>query len=184
MRAPVDPAPRAWRRGALLVLAVAPLVAVDQATKWLADARMRLGESIPVVDGWFQLRYSRNPGAFFSLGASVEPSVRRASFVAVTIAAIALLLVLFHRSSSAQRKLRLGVALLLAGAMGNLIDRVLAGEVVDFLHLHYRDAFHWATFNVADVYICLGLGLLLTDTLRGSGPAGAQTDHGPTSEAT
>jgi signal peptidase II len=62
---------------------------------------------------------------------------------------------------------RAALLLFLSGAIGNFIDRVIEGEVVDFMHLHYQDALHWATFNVADVYITAGFVLLLVDSFRG-----------------
>jgi signal peptidase II len=62
--------------------------------------------------------------------------------------------------------LRIGLGLLWAGGAGNLCDRLRRGEVIDFMHLHVREVFHWATFNLADVYLTVGLALLIVDLLR------------------
>lgn len=158
-------APRRDRRW-LVLAAVVPIgVAIDQVTKLVADARLELGEIVTVVDGFFQVRYSRNAGAFFSLGEQLDPGFRRVFFVVATLLAVGLIVHLYRSARSEQRLLRGGLALLVAGAIGNLVDRVRQGEVIDFLHLHYRDAFHWATFNVADIYIFVGLALLVADML-------------------
>lgn len=146
--------------GAVLAIGVA----VDQITKQLAEAHLRGRGIVTVIDGFFDLRYARNPGAFFSLGAGLEPSVRRVFFVTASLAASALILRLFAQTPPSQRILRWALMLLLAGALGNLVDRVLWGEVIDFVHLYWRGVFEWATFNIADVLITLGLAFIVIDT--------------------
>jgi len=160
------PSPPAWRRWTLLGAVVAVGVIADQITKRIAHAELDPRTPIEVVPGFFQLRYSRNPGAFFSLGASMSPGVRRAFFVVATLLAIGLISHLYRKAADTQRALRWALMLLLAGAVGNLIDRALYGEVIDFLHLHVKDIFHWATFNLADVYITFGLVLLVVDVIK------------------
>ncbi len=161
----------AARRWGVLAAVVGAGVALDQSTKQLAEAHLRGHGLVPVIEGIFELRYARNPGAFFSLGADLTPSIRRAFFVVASTAASALILRLFAKADATQRAYRVALALLLAGALGNLVDRVLWGEVIDFAHLHYRDVFDWATFNVADAFIVGGLGLLVLDLFRRNGHA-------------
>lgn len=151
----------------VLGLFVPLAVAVDQITKQLADANLAHRAPLVLVEGFAALTYSRNPGAFFSMGADMEPTVRRIFFVLATLAAVALITHLYRRAAAEQRALRWGLLFLLAGAFGNLVDRVLYGEVIDFMRLHYQDVFYWATFNVADVYIVVGLGLLIVDLVQG-----------------
>jgi lipoprotein signal peptidase len=149
------------------LLAVVPVgVLLDQITKQAAHDALAPRGIVPVIDGVFMLRYSLNRGAFFSLGEDLPDSVRRGFFVVATLAAIGLIVHLYRRAQ--EKSLRWALVLLLTGAFGNLIDRVLYGEVVDFLHLHWQDAFHWATFNVADVFIAAGLVLLALDVVRGA----------------
>lgn len=150
------------RWGVLAVVMVAGVVA-DQFTKKWADRFIKPRGIIEIIEGYFQLRYSRNPGAFFSLGADLPPFFRRAFFVTSTIVAIGLMANLYKQTSKRQKALMWALVLLLTGAVGNLIDRVLYGEVIDFLHLHIYDVFHWATFNVADMCISAGLVLLVID---------------------
>ncbi len=156
------------RRWGVLAAVVAAGVALDQIAKQLAEAHLRGRGLVTVIEGFFELRYARNPGAFFSLGAELSPSIRRGVFVVASTAASALILRLYAKSEPAQRVLRAALMLLLAGALGNLVDRVLWGEVIDFAHLHFRDVFDWATFNVADVLIVAGLVLLVVDLFRRS----------------
>lgn len=153
------------RRWGLLAAVVVVGVLVDQVTKHLATAHLADRGIVPVIEGFFDLRYARNPGAFFSLGADLAPDVRRAVFVLASLAASLLIVRLYARATEDQRALRAGLALLLSGALGNLIDRIVSGAVVDFVHLYFRDL-HWATFNVADVLITAGLGFLVLDLFR------------------
>ena len=148
------------RRWGVLAAVVGAGMALDQIAKQLAEAHLRGRGLVPVVEGFFELRYARNPGAFFSLGAELSPPIRRGLFVVASAAASALILRLYAKSEPAQRILRVALMLLLAGALGNLVDRVLWGEVIDFAHFHFRDVFDWATFNVADVLLLVGVVLL------------------------
>jgi lipoprotein signal peptidase len=162
------------RRWSLLAAVVVVGVALDQVTKHLATAYVRPRGLVTVVEGLLDLRYAINPGAFFSLGAELPPDVRRLLFVIASIVATALIVRLYARTSADQRALRVGLALLLAGAIGNLIDRVVSGAVVDFVHLYWRDL-QWATFNVADVLITAGLGALFLDLFRRRDPSPSST---------
>lgn len=148
---------RGW---GLLGAVVAVGVALDQITKQLADAHLRGRGIVTVIDGFFDLRYARNPGAFFSLGAGLEPSVRRAFFVAASLAASALIVRIYAKTPASQGALRWALAFLLAGAIGNLIDRLRLGHVVDFVDV-YWGASHWPAFNVADSAISIGAVLLI-----------------------
>jgi signal peptidase II len=151
------------RRFGLLAAVVLGGVAVDQITKYLADTYLRGRGIVTVIDGFFELRYARNPGAFFSLGADLDPSVRRVLFVVASLVATALIMRLYIKTGETQSILRGGLMLLMSGAVGNLIDRAIQGEVIDFVHLYWRGVFDWATFNVADVLITAGLALLVVD---------------------
>jgi len=156
----------AGRRGLLASLVVVSGVIFDQLTKRLVEAELRSVQIVSVIDGFFELRYSRNSGAFFSIGESVPETPRRIGFVVLTLAALGLMTRLYAKTDDSQKLLRWALVLLCTGAIGNLIDRILYGEVIDFLHLHLREVFHWATFNVADIYIAGGLVLLVWDLVR------------------
>lgn len=151
------------RRWGLLAGVVTVGVALDQITKQLAHAHLRGRGIVTVIDGFLELRYARNPGAFFSLGAELDPTIRRVFFVAASLAATALILRIYARTPAAHVALRWALVLLLGGAVGNLIDRALSGEVIDFVHMYWRGVFDWATFNVADVLITAGLAFIVAD---------------------
>lgn len=164
-------------------------MALDQITKQLAHAHLRGRGIVTVIDGFLELRYARNPGAFFSLGAELDPTIRRVFFVAASFAATALILRIYARTPSAQVALRWALVLLLGGAVGNLIDRALSGEVIDFVHMYWRGVFDWATFNVADVLITAGLAFIVADMFlprraAASEPAPAQPEPTTPTETT
>lgn len=193
--APPDPAPRSRRWGPFLLLA-GLLVLADQTTKYLAVAGLtdafedrpvdtlaqrlsaffevrhpaRMGQS--TVFSWWQHVYAENTGAAFSLGAALPEGLRRGLFITVTLLALAGLALYHHRLAGSQRWNRVALALITGGAVGNLLDRVVRGYVVDFIDWHLADPgwrrphLHWATFNVADAGIVLGVVMVFIDGLR------------------
>jgi signal peptidase II len=146
----------------------------DQATKLYVDDRMALYQSIPVVDGLFSFTYLRNKGAAFSFLSDV--SWRLPFFVLVSLIAAVVILVAFKRLRDDQRMAQVALAMIFSGAIGNLIDRVRLGEVIDFLDVYWR-THHWPAFNVADSLIFVGVALVVIDMLReerGGGAANAK----------
>lgn len=140
----------------------------DQLTKHWAELHVRPRGIVTLVPEVLDLRYARNPGAFFSLGADLPGGLRQWLLCGASLLVLALIVALHRRTTERQRAQRWGLALLAGGATGNLIDRARGGEVVDFIHLHAGAWLHWATFNVADVAITAGLCLLGWDALRGN----------------
>jgi signal peptidase II len=139
------------------------IILLDQVTKLWVAASMRLHQSIPVVDGFFNLTYVRNTGAAFSLFADHGASFRVPFFVAASLVAVVVILTFVRQTPSSQKLALAGCAFVLGGAIGNLIDRVAYGEVIDFLDAYWGD-WHWPAFNVADSFITVGVIVLL---LRG-----------------
>lgn len=163
--------------GSLAVIALDQLSKVQVAAALVkpdgvlpADAHTIRSAVYPVTDSWFNLRVTGNKGAAWGLFRDLPETWRVPFFV--LIAAVALVvIVMFFRSARGQRVLSVGLTLILGGAMGNLIDRVRLGYVVDFIDWYYGD-WHWPTFNVADIAISVGVGLLLVDMVinRGEPP--------------
>lgn len=141
------------------------IVLLDQVTKLYVDASMPLHESIPVIPGFFSITHIRNPGAAFGFLAEASPLFRSVFFVVVTILAISLVLHYIWKSNDGETLLTFGLSLILAGAVGNLIDRVRLGEVIDFLDI-YIGANHWPAFNVADSAISVGAVILFIEIIR------------------
>src|SRR3990172_5228005 len=135
---------------------------LDQATKFLVMRHIRMFEVITVIPGFFNLTYVRNRGAAFGMLAGVGGAWRSAFFIVVTVIAVAAIVLLIRKTS--ERLLIAAFSLIAGGALGNLIDRVRWGEVVDFIDWYVR-SYHWLTFNIADSAISVGVGLLVIDML-------------------
>ena len=146
------------RRRPLTILTVVSItiVVIDQLTKAYIVQTMQLHESIPIIPGYFSLTYIRNPGAAFGILASSHSAFRLIFFVTTSLFAIGLLAMIFFRLKSDDWWGHLTIASILGGAIGNLIDRLRFGEVVDFLDF-YINGYHWPAFNVADSAISLGV---------------------------
>lgn len=140
----------------------AAILFLDQFTKYVVVRRFRLHESVRVIPGFFDLTYVRNPGAAFGFLAG-SPGVWRSIFF-ITVSIVALTVIVALVRTAHDRLPLLAFALIGGGAVGNLIDRVRFGEVVDFIDWYYR-TYHWPTFNIADSAITIGVGLLAIDML-------------------
>jgi signal peptidase II len=145
-------------------LALSALVLIaDQITKlWILE-RFTLGERLAVIRGWFDLTLVYNPGAAFSFLAWAD-GWQRWFFVAIGLGASAFILWLLARHGS-QRLFGAALSLILGGAIGNVIDRLVHGKVVDFLLVHWQDRWYFPAFNVADSAITVGAALLILDEL-------------------
>lgn len=152
----------AWRYRILAFTTLATLL-LDQSTKLLVDRTMLLGQSIRVVENFFHLTYVRNQGAAF--GMLANSPYRTPFFIGVALIASGAILWMIHRLEDAQRLSSIALSLIFAGAVGNLIDRVRLGEVIDFLDVHWYQ-YHWPAFNVADSAITVGVGLLIWEMWR------------------
>lgn len=146
----------------LLILTVALTVVVDQGTKALATVLLPTDEIVPVIGDVIDLRLRHNPGVGWGLGAEIPASTGRWLFPVLGAFVLAGLLVLYRRATRSDTLLRAGMALLLGGGVGNLIDRVRFGAVVDFIAVHVGNE-GWrmsGTFNVADGAMVIGIVLM------------------------
>lgn len=139
------------------------IVALDQSSKWVVDHTLQLYQSVPLMPS-FQLTYLRNEGAAFSFLSSAG-GWQRWFFVALALTSSVAIGIWLGRLNRTQTREAIGWALVLGGAIGNLIDRLLWGYVIDFLDVYYGN-WHWPAFNVADSAITVGVGLLLLDAFR------------------
>lgn len=141
---------------------VAAVLFLDQLTKYLVVRSFKLHESVRIIPGFFDLTYVRNPGAAFGFLAGAPGMWRSIFFISVSLIALAVIIALVRQTRD--RLPLIAFALIGGGAVGNLIDRVRFGEVVDFIDWYYR-TYHWPTFNIADSAITLGVGLLAIEML-------------------
>jgi signal peptidase II len=149
----------------LLVLG-GTIILLDQMTKYLVLQFLPLFSTIQVIPGFFNLVHVRNTGAAFSFLAGEPSAWRQGLFIGLTLLVVAMLLFAYGKVRSSDTWSRTAYVLIVAGALGNLTDRLRLGEVVDFLDF-YVGAYHWPAFNVADSAITVGALMLVVSLLRG-----------------
>lgn len=136
-----------------------PIVALDQLSKIYVASHLPLYRTRTVIPNWLDITYTLNPGAAFSLFATMPARTRDIFFLALSAIATVVLLVLIARESTSASS-RAGFALILGGTLGNFIDRLVRGRVVDFIYFHH-DAYSYPVFNVADSAITVGVATIL-----------------------
>lgn len=145
------------------LLAVAfPVILLDQATKLIIVRSMEYHSTITVVENFFEIIHTRNQGAAF--GFLRDSSIRLPFLITASVVAALVVVAVYRKLRPDQKLTAWGLALVFAGAVGNLIDRVRLGEVIDFINVHWYQHF-WPAFNVADSAICVGVGLLVIDMI-------------------
>jgi signal peptidase II len=154
---------RPWT--AIIVAALLLLVGCDHATKYAAETQLRDRPAQPVISNAVALEYHQNHGVAFNNERVLPASARKPLIFAVGILATGLLAFALYRRRGTMNLETAALLLVAGGALGNLIDRVARGYVVDFVHVR-----HWPVFNLADVWLAVGAALLLVAALR-AGPA-------------
>lgn len=135
--------------------------AIDQWTKAWILARFSYGEEQTIIPGFFNLTHVRNPGGAFSFLATLPGEYRQVFFLGTGLLAIVLLLVFLRRIEARDWVAAMAIGGVLGGAIGNLMDRVRHGEVIDFLDFRLIGGYIWPTFNMADCWIVIGVALLM-----------------------
>jgi signal peptidase II len=143
-----------------LFLIAGLVVLIDQLTKALIIGSLPLYASISVVPGFFNITHIHNPGGAFGFLADSSSEVRGVIFLFVSFVAVGLIFWLYRKTPDTHPWLSAGFALVFGGAIGNLIDRMRFGKVVDFLDV-YIGNLHWPAFNVADSAISVGIGIFV-----------------------
>ena len=139
----------------LFVLPLA-VVILDQFSKYIVVENMALGESIPIIEEVFHLTYILNPGAAFGMFAH-----NRLFFIAIAVVVIGIIIWARREILASPWEVKAGCGLFLGGAIGNLIDRARQGLVIDFFDFRI-----WPVFNIADIAICNGVGLIIWNLLK------------------
>lgn len=137
------------------------LVAFDQLTKIYIHGNFQLGESVPVIKDIFHITYVRNLGAAFGAFKDAPDTFRTIFFLSMPPIAVAFVLYLFRSVENTDRWQVLSLSLIFGGAIGNYIDRLRFGFVIDFLDIHYKQAWSYPAFNVADSAIVSGVAILM-----------------------
>jgi len=144
---------------------------LDQTTKIIVNQLISLNDSIPVIENLFNLTHIRNTGAAFGFLANSNKIFRSTFLILFSILAMGFIVTLLRRLPDRETTLNTALTFILGGAIGNLIDRLLYGEVIDFLDF-YWSRFHWPAFNFADSFITVGviLSLYRLITAKGEDP--------------
>ena len=144
-------------------------IPLDQLSKEWIVRSLTYADEIPVIAGFFHITHVRNPGAAFGVLATSPEPVRMFFFIGVTLLAIGLIISFYRKLAPGDRFSALSLGLILGGAVGNLIDRLRHGEVVDFLHFRLWGGYTWPDFNFADSFIVVGVILLVIELLATEG---------------
>lgn len=148
-----------------LVLAI---VLLDQATKIIVDRAIPFNHTVPVIKNLLNLTYIRNTGAAFGIFSESAETFRLPFLILFSLLAIVFIITVLRRLPEAEKGLTVALAFILGGAIGNLIDRFLYGEVIDFLDF-YWSRFHWPAFNFADSFITVGVAITLHRLIKSKG---------------
>jgi signal peptidase II len=141
-----------------LAIVAGIVLVLDLLTKMLVLAHLPLGAGIPVIPGLFDLTHVQNPGGAFGFLATMGPQARGVIFILVSALAVAVILWFYLQTPVQQRWLAFGFALIFGGAIGNLVDRLRFGAVIDFIDVYIGDL-HWPAFNIADSAITVGVAI-------------------------
>lgn len=153
-------------RGRALMWYILSLIVIglDQWTKWMANTKLNFHEPVAVIEPFLSWTLAYNYGAAFSFLAN-QGGWQKWFFAVLSLAMSIFLIIYLTRAPRQAKLLNVGLALILGGAIGNLIDRLRIGKVIDFIHVHYANVWHYPIFNVADMAICIGVAIVVIDML-------------------
>ncbi|HTP88298.1 MAG TPA: signal peptidase II [Bryobacteraceae bacterium] len=143
----------------------AAVIAIDRLTKWLVETYVSAMDTYRIIPGFFDIVHSENRGVAFGLFNDSSNEWQTTALILFSLGAVIFVSAMLWRPERLDRTSFWGLALILGGAAGNLLDRILFGRVTDFLDFYYG-TYHWHTFNIADSVIVVGSVLLLIDLLR------------------
>jgi signal peptidase II len=153
----------------LILIGVAPgIFLIDQLSKYFISIYLPPQQPVAILENFLHINYIRNVGAAFGLLSHLSSQVRTPLFLGISILAILMILFFFSRLEAKQSFLSSSLSLILGGALGNFLDRIRLGYVVDFLDFHWYDRYHWPAFNIADTAITVGVILLILEVISSS----------------
>ncbi|WP_148715570.1 signal peptidase II [Chitinolyticbacter meiyuanensis] len=153
------------------IIASLLVIVLDQVSKHVIEALFVYGEQHAVIPGFFNLTLAYNPGAAFSFLADAG-GWQRHFFTALALAVSAWIVYMLKKHHM-ETRLSLALSLIMGGAIGNVIDRLLFGHVIDFIQVYYRD-WYYPAFNLADSAICIGAALMVWDSFKSGKQAAKQ----------
>lgn len=145
------------------------ILIIDQATKWIANTSLHPRQAVEVIPGYLRFSCVYNSGVAFGLFDDSDFFWKPYALGALAILAVAVILIYGARIPADRKLLHLALAITMSGILGNFIDRILRGYVIDFIEFHIHEAFYWPTFNIADSAITIGIALLIIDAIKNPG---------------
>jgi signal peptidase II len=146
------------------------ILLLDHIAKWIAQAKLYSNAAVEIIPGYLRLSYLHNTGVAFGFFDDIQAAWKPYVLAAMALIAIAVILVYSMRVSPNRKLLQVALAITMGGILGNFVDRIFRGFVIDFIEFHIQDVFYWPTFNVADSAITIGIALLMIDTVRTPAP--------------
>lgn len=136
------------------------LLAADQLTKAIVAQKIIFGSSKSIIPGFFNLTHIRNRGAIFGFFSHSGSQFLYVMLTLASLAALAFVIFYFFKTPTSERLMKISLSLILAGALGNLIDRIFRGYVIDFLDFYVKK-WHWPSFNISDASITIGAFIII-----------------------
>ena len=146
------------------------ILVVDYVTKWIVSAQLNPNGSIEILPGYLRLSYWENSGVAFGLLNNVTSIWKPYILAAMAVVAVVVIFLYSAHMPADRKLLQMALAIMTGGILGNFLDRIIRGYVVDFIEFHIFDIFVWPTFNAADSAITIGIALLLIDTVKNPSP--------------
>ena len=156
------------------------IIVFDQAAKWIVRATLNRELPFEIIPGYLRLSYWQNSGVAFGLFDEVASAWKPYVLAAMAVLAVAVILIYGMHMPASRKLLQLALAVMTGGILGNFIDRIIRGYVIDFIDFHIHNSFYWPTFNFADSAITVGIALLLIDTVKN--PATEAAAEQPTAD--
>jgi signal peptidase II len=142
------------------------ILLIDYLTKWVVRVRLDPHRSVEIIPGYLRLSYWENSGVAFGLFNATASAWKPYILAALAVVAVVVIVVYSAHMPPERKLLRVSLAIIIGGILGNFADRIVRGYVVDFIDFHIYDAFYFPNFNVADSAITIGIALLLIDTVK------------------
>jgi signal peptidase II len=150
----------------LFILPALSVLLLDQISKWLASSHLQPNQILSIIPGFFNLVFVKNRGMAFGILSQSRSGFSYYFLLTTTMVAVGVILFFFFWTKTNQKWLTVGLSLILGGAIGNLIDRIRLGYVIDFLDLFLK-GYHWPAFNMADAAVTAGTFWLLLNIITG-----------------
>ncbi len=145
----------------ILISISGAIIALDQLSKMYIYTYFRLGESVTIIQDFFNITSVRNPGAAFGFLAEANPVFRETFFLILPPIAMIIILIILNKVANDDKVQIIALSLIFGGAIGNYIDRIRFQHVIDFLDFHFKNYYTWPAFNVADICIVTGIMIFI-----------------------